>query len=69
MDEHIAYVGVVYDGNGMGNNTMVDDEMCGECDKPWDSEYHKSDECVTPTNEDRPEPQDFNLEYEKIKNL
>lgn len=25
---------------------MVDDEMCEECGKAWNSEYHISDVCV-----------------------
>ena len=27
-------------------------ELCGLCDKPWNSEYHISDECVKGGNED-----------------
>ena len=55
--------------NQTTKKNMESDDLCGECGKPFNGEYHGSDECITPTNEDRPEPQDLNSEYEKIKNL
>ena len=32
---------------------LVRKDNCSECGKPWNSEYHISDECVNNLNEDR----------------
>ncbi len=30
----------------------MDKDICEECDNPWNSEYHISDECVNLNEED-----------------